>query len=41
MPIEVREFEAVVKKLGNSAYIPAPKNLIGKKVKVIVLEEED
>jgi putative transposon-encoded protein len=41
MPIEVKEFEGVVKRLGNSGYIPAPKNLIGKKVRVTILEEDE
>lgn len=41
MPIEVREFEAVVRKLGNSGYISAPKNLVGKRVKVIVLADNE
>lgn len=32
------EYEETVKKLSNSGYIPAPKALVGKKVKVIILE---
>lgn len=37
--IDIHKYETVIRKLGNSGYVAVPKALIGREVRVTVLEE--